>query len=89
MMNANEAKRMTNEVREAEAQKTREAARQTCETAISKRIEDAARNGYNTAFHGDDKYICDKEFYRAVEQYLEDRGYKVYQQNARVITIEW
>lgn len=45
MMNANEAKRMTNEVREAEAQKTREAARQTCETAISKRIEDAARNG--------------------------------------------
>lgn len=89
MMNANEAKRMTNEVRETEMQKAREAAQQTCETAISERIEDAARNGYNTAFHADDKYICDKEFYKAVEQYLGDRGYKVYQQSARVITIEW
>ena len=89
MMNANEAKRMANEVRETEMQKAREAAQQTCETAISERIEDAARNGYNTAFHADNKYFYNKDFYKAVKQYLEDKGYKVYQQSARVITIEW
>lgn len=87
MMNANEAKKMTNEVREAEMQKTREAARELCENVIGKRIECAARNGDNTTFYTYDCY--DKKLNGAVEQYLEDKGYKVYRQSARVITIEW
>ena len=89
MTNANEAKRMTNEVREAKIQEAREMARETCETTLNERIKEAARNGFNTAYHADDKYMYNKDLYKAVKQYLEDKGYKVYQQSARVITIEW
>ena len=89
MTNANEAKRMTNEAREAKMQEAREEARQICEATLNERIEEAARNGHNTAFHADNKYFYNKDFYKAVKQYLEDKGYKVYQQSARVITIEW
>lgn len=89
MMNANEAKKMTNEVREAEMQKTREAARELCENVIGKRIECAAQNGYNTTEHAYDKYIYDEKFIEAVKQYLENRGYKVYRQSVRVIAIKW
>lgn len=89
MTNANEAKRMTNEAREAKMQEAREMARETCEATLNERIEEAARNGYNTAYHADNKYMYDKDFYKAVKQYLEDKGYKVYQRSARVITIEW
>ena len=89
MMSANEAKRMTNEVREAEIQKARDVAREICENVIGKKIECAAQNGYNTTAHAYDKYIYDEDFYKAVKQYLEDKGYKVYQRSARVITIQW
>lgn len=89
MTNANEAKRMTNEAREAKMQEARKMARETCEATLNERIEEAARNGYEIAYHADDKYMYDKDFYRAVKQYLEDKGYKVYQRSARVITIEW
>lgn len=89
MTNADEAKRMTNKAREIKMQETREEAREICEATLNERIEEAARNGYNTTFHASDVYMYDKDFCRAVEQYLEDRGYKVYQQSARVITIEW
>ena len=89
MTNANEAKRMANEAREAKMQEAKAAARETCEVILNERIKEAARNGYNTTFHASDMYLCDKDFYRAVKQYLEDKGYKVYQQSARVITIEW
>lgn len=89
MTNANEAKRMTNEAREAKVQKAREAAQQICEIVINEKIEEAARNGYNITFHASDVYMYDKDFYKAVKQYLEDKGYKVYQQSAGVITIEW
>ena len=89
MMNANEAKRMTNEAKEAKMQEAREMAREICEAILNERIEEAARNGCNTTFHASDKYMYDKDFYKAVKQYLENKGYKVYQQSARVITIEW
>lgn len=89
MMNANEVKRITNEVRETEAQKTRDAARQTCETTLNEKIEEAARNGCNTTSHASDAYMYDKDFYKAVKQYLKDKGYEVYRQSRRVITIEW
>ena len=89
MMNANEAKKMTNGVREAEMQKARDAARELCENVIGKRIECAAQNGYNTTDHEYDKYIYDEKLIEAIKQYLENRGYKVYQRSARVITIEW
>lgn len=88
MMNANEAQRMTNEAREAKEKEAR-AARETCEATLNERIEEAARNGYNTISHASDMYLYGKDFYRAVRQYLEDKGYKVYRQSARVITIEW
>lgn len=67
----------------------REEARETCEVTLNERIEEAARNGYNTTFHASDVYMYDKDFYKAVKQYLEDKGYKVYRQSTRVITIEW
>lgn len=89
MTNANEAKRMTNEAREAKMREAREEARETCEVTLNERIEEAARNGYNTTFHASDVYMYDKDFYKAVKQYLEDKGYKVYRQSTRVITIEW
>lgn len=89
MMNVNEAKKMTNEAREAKMQEAREEAREICEATLNERIEEAARNGHNTAFHASDMYMYDKDFYKAVKQYLEDKGYKVYQRSARVITIEW
>lgn len=89
MTNANEAKRMTNEAREAKMREAREEARETCEVTLNERIEEAARNAHNTTFHASDVYMYDKDFYKAVKQYLEDKGYKVYRQSARVITIEW
>lgn len=89
MMNANEAKKMTNEAREAKIQEAREEARETCEATLNERIEEAARNGHHTASHASDVYMYDKDFYKAVEQYLENKGYKVYRRSARVITIEW
>ena len=89
MMNANEAKKMTNEVREAEMQKARDAARELCENVIGKRIECAAQNGYNTTYHAYDKYIYDEKLTEAVKQYLEGKGYKIYRQSARVIAIKW
>lgn len=87
MMNASEARKTTNEVREAEMQKARDAEREICENVIGKKIECAARNGDNTTFHTYD--LCDKKLSGAVKQYLEDKGYKVYRQSAGVITIEW
>lgn len=89
MTNANEAKRMAIEARKAKMQEAKEEAREICEATLNERIEEAARNGHNTTFHASDAYRYDKDFYKAVKQYLEDKGYKVYQRSARVITIEW
>lgn len=89
MMNANEAKRMANEAREAKMQEAREEAKKICETTLNEKIEEAARNGHNTTSHASDAYVYDKDFYKAVKQYLKDKGYEVYQQSRRVITIGW
>lgn len=82
MMNADEAKKATNEMNKAIVQ-------QICENIISKRIEDATLNGCNTTYHTDERYMYKENFYEAVKQYLENKGYKISLRNARAIIIEW
>ena len=89
MMNAIEARRMSNEVEEKKVLRAMVEAKQTCETAIAARIEEAARNGYTVAFHASDEYQCTDMFYKAVKEYLIQKGYTVTRQTNRTIAINW
>lgn len=90
MINATEARRMSDEVEEKEVFRAMMEAKQTCETVIAARIEEAARNGYTVAFHASDEYQrTDKLFYKAVKEYLIQKGYMVTRQTNRTIAINW
>mgnify|MGYP006893079685 CR=1 FL=1 len=89
MMNADEAKRATDKTNAmSEIQKAKKAAQQICETVINKKIEDAVQNGCNIIFYANGK-LYDKDFHKMIEQYLKDKGYKVWKQSTRVIAIQW